>query len=484
LKKPVHFNFIDFSTLTKREHFCREELRCNRAFAADLYLDVVPVVDTDTTVRLIRGAGGSEQVVEWAVMMRQFDPDQGLDRLLGRGELKAEMLRSFGATLAALHEKLPRHAGSAAEVPIRVFGPVEDSFTEIGNTGLGERHRSLLADVIASARSIGSTLRKEFDARMVGGWIRECHGDLHLSNLALIGPATEAEVTAFDCLEFNANLRWIDTMSDVAFLFMDCRVRGEPGLAYGFLDGYLDASGDYDGVRLLHYFAAYRSVVRAKVAALRWVQESDDATAERFLEHLLWARDWLNRPPGMLVLTCGLSGSGKSYLAEKLATAMPAVRLRSDVARKKLAGLVAGARSHSPIDGGLYDTEQSDRTFAYLAELTQALLLAGENVIVDATFIERSRRTRFFDLAAALGCRVRLIYCEAPLEVLRERLQARAISAEDPSEATQAVLDLQLERLESPLPDERALHLDMAAPLTEPVIADLIDVLGTDGRWK
>jgi len=471
LKKPVRFNFLDFSTLALREYFCGEELRCNRAFAPDLYLDVVAVVPGEDGIGLQSAPTG--EVLEWAVKMRQFDPELGLDRMLARGELGPEQLHEFGSRLAGLHGALPVHRGRPEEVVTRVFGPVEDNFSEIGGTGLATIHQAELEDALEASRKLGESLRHRFDLRMTGGAIRECHGDLHLSNLALI----EGVVTAFDCLEFNENLRWIDTMSDVAFLFMDCHCRDQIALAYGFLDGYLDASGDYAGAGLLHYFAAYRSVVRAKVAALRWVQTTDEEQAARFLEHLNWARSWLRRPTGTLVLTCGLSGSGKSYLAGKLVGNLPAVRVRSDVARKALAGLTALDDSRSPIDGGLYAAEQSDRTFDYLLEVASGLLRAGEHVIVDATFIERSRRDRFADLARSIGAPLHILYCAAPLAVLKQRLTARSAAGRDPSEAGVEVLELQLDRFEPPAADEAVIPVDGTAELTASVVDSIVERL-------
>lgn len=470
LKKPVHFNFVDFSTLALRGHFCREEVRCNRAFAPDLYLGVVGIVAGDEGIVV---AEGEEPVLEWAVQMRQFDPEQGLDRLLARDELSPELLREFGATLAVRHAGLPRLDAGPDEVPARIFGPVEDNFAEIGHTDLAGVHGDLLDQTLSLARALGDRLRSRFDARIAAGWVRECHGDLHLSNLARV----DGVVTAFDCLEFNENLRWIDTMSDVAFLFMDCLVRQRPDCAYAFLDGYLDESTDYAGVVLLGYFAAYRSVVRAKVAALRWAQDGGTEVEEKFLEHLDWARDWLARPPGLLLLTSGLSGSGKSHLASALVGVLPAIRLRSDVARKSLAGLAALADSQSPIGGGLYSAEQSDRTFELLAELAAELIGAGENVIVDATFIERSRRDRFMELASTLGAQARILYCDAPESILRERLEKRTAGGADPSEATAEVLDMQLERFEPPAADEAVIRVDTGSPLTDDRVADLVAVL-------
>lgn len=472
LKKPIRFNFIDFSTLELRRHYCREEVRCNRAFAPDLYLGTAAACRTADGVRMLvdpEAEALPSGYLEPAVRMRQFDPSLGLDQLLERGELAEDALDAFGAVLADRHGVLPVLEGSADEVPLRMFGPVEDNFEEILGTALATRHAALVTSAHAGARRTGEALRPLFDARMRGGAVRECHGDLHLSNLALI----DGVVTAFDCLEFSENLRWIDTISDLAFLFMDCHFRGEVALAYRFLDGYLGRSGDYQGVRLLPYFAAYRSVVRAKVAALRWVQAPDDDGEARFAAHLRWADGWLSRRPGRLVLTCGLSGSGKSHLAAQLLPLLPAVRLRSDVARKTLAGLDVLADSGSGIDTGLYDAATSERTFAWLVEVAGALLLAGEHVIVDATFIERALRDRFVALASGLGSRATILHCDAPLEVLETRLSARQAEGSDPSEADVAVLRYQLERFGAPAADEPVLRVDTSERLPAARLAEL-----------
>jgi aminoglycoside phosphotransferase family enzyme/predicted kinase len=470
LKKPVRFNFVDFSTVELRSHFCREEVRCNRAFAPDLYIGVAAVCRRPDGVRVLADAAPEpDEYLELAVRMRQFDPAFGLDRLLERGELAEDALDVFGGDLAERHALLPVHRGTPDEVPARMFGPVEDNFEEIGHTALARKYQGAVTRALASARQTAEALRPLFDARMTGGAVRECHGDLHLANLALIGDT----VTAFDCLEFNENLRWIDTISDVAFLFMDCHFRDETALAYRFLDGYLGRSGDYQGVRLLPYFAAYRSVVRAKVAALRWVQAPDAEGERRFAAHIDWADRWLVRPPGRLVLTCGLSGSGKSYLAARLLARMPAIRLRSDVARKTLAGFGVLESSGSGIDTGLYDAKKSDETFDHLLETAGALILAGEHVIVDATFIEKSRRDRFVALAEGLGSRAVILLCQAPIPLLETRLDARAAKGADPSEADVAVLRWQQERFEPPTAEEPVLPVNTSEPLEDSRLIEL-----------
>ena len=314
--------------------------------------------------------------------------------------------------------------------------------------------------------------------RVEKGFVRECHGDLHLSNLALI----DGRVMAFDCLEFNPNLRWIDTISDVAFLFMDCHERGHSDLAYAFLDGYLNSSGDYSGTELLGYFSAYRSMVRAKVAALRWQQEHSADAAARFVKHTVWAARRLERPHGRMVLMCGLSGAGKSYVAERLVPQLPAIRLRSDVARKALAGLTADARSDSPVGGGLYDPVLSNAVFEYIDHVAEVLLADGENVIIDATFIERARRESFIALAKRVGAQVRIVYCRAPVKALRERIESRASMKADASEATSAVLDLQLTKFEAPCPPEPVIELETSAVLSADDLASLLKAIQNETK--
>ncbi len=280
-------------------------------------------------------------------------------------------------------------------------------------------------------------------------------------------------VTAFDCLEFNPTLRWIDPLNDAAFLFMDCAERHRDDLAYAFVNPYLDASGDYRGAELLTYYAAYRSMVRAKVAALRYAQEPDTAAAARFVQHVEWAHACLHKPPGLLVLMCGLSGSGKSTVAERLAPQLPALHLRSDVARKTLAGLDTLARTDSPVSGGLYAPGHSDDVFAHLEQVAGELLQQGVNVIVDATFIDRARREPFVNLAARLGATVGIVVCDAPVGVLRERIAARARHGADASEATAEVLDAQLEKFSPPGDDEPVVHLPTGQPLDDTDLAAL-----------
>jgi hypothetical protein len=461
LKKPVRFPFVDFSTLAQRAHFCREELRCNRAFAPSLYLDVVPVTREAADGRL--RMGGEGEAVEWAVQMRQFPPEAQLDRLLERGALAADELRGFGVSLATRHADQPARRLDAESLEPRVLGPARENFADLLALPWIDPHRPLLERLRRGCDTEAERHRALLVKRLESGWIRECHGDLHLSNLVRL----DDTVLAFDCLEFNPNLRWIDPQSDVAFLFMDCLVRQRSDLAYAFVDGYLDQSGDYDGARLLRFYAAYRSMVRAKVAALRRDQAPPAEARQheqRFLEHARWTDAWLGRPPGRLVLMCGLSGSGKSYLARRLAPRLPALRLRSDVVRKRLAGIDPRSSARAAVGAGLYARERTEAVYRRLRALARDLLTAGEHVIVDATFLSAADRRPFAELAAELGQTVRVVWCDAPAAVLRERVTARSAAGGDPSDADLAVLEAQMGRFDPP--DGAALRVDMAGPLS------------------
>ncbi|MEQ8861048.1 MAG: AAA family ATPase [Pseudomonadales bacterium] len=472
LKKPVRFAFVDFSTLARREHFCREELRCNRRFAPSLYVDVVKVVaDGDRGVHM----DGPGEALEWAVKMRQFPAEAQLDRLLERDALDADLLEGFGRTLADQHGALPSRNLGADALQSRVLAPVTENFDDIEALAWTTPYAELLHRCRAASEAQAQRQIETLRRRLGDGWIRECHGDLHLSNLVLLDDG----VAAFDCLEFNPVLRWIDPQSDVAFLFMDCLVRDRADLAYAFLDGYLDRSGDYDGVRLLPFYAAYRSMVRAKVAALRRSQAEAGSTLAQALEarfagHARWAADWLRRPPGRLLLTCGLSGSGKSFLARRLAPRLPALRLRSDVARKALAGLSPDRGAAAAVGEGLYAAGRTEAVYDWLAALAEDLLRSGEHVIVDATFLDPRRRARFLGLARALGSDGVVLYCVAPEAVLRARLHDRAASG-DPSDADLAVLEHQQQTFEPP--DADAVRVDTTVSVDDAFLDDLTKTL-------
>ena len=308
----------------------------NRRFAPALYLDVVPVTSSAAGVRI----GGDGAVVDWAVKMRQFPDEAQMDVRLRSGEVAPADFAAFADYLAGVHAGLPNTAAdSPYGTAAAVMTPVRENFEAIANTQFALRDSSGIEALDRWSRDTHAGLAQHFAARRASDFVRECHGDLHLSNLVWL----EDRAVAFDCIEFNPALRWIDVVSDVAFLVMDLETRGRGDLAHAFLDRYLERTGDYRGARALNFYLVYRSMVRAKVAALQAHGGSGAvaALAERFDLHVAYAAARAFATTPLLVITWGVSGSGKSWVAERLVTRLPAIRLRSDVERKRLQGLDA-----------------------------------------------------------------------------------------------------------------------------------------------
>ena len=429
VKKPVKLPFLDFSTLAARRNYCAEELRLNRRTAPELYLDVVPIV------RTARGpaVAAPGEPVEYAVRMRRFAGEALADAMARSGALGTDRIDAMAAVLAAFHADAPRAAPAG-----RVGTPAQIAATALGNfnqiTGLPAAASSgaRLARMRAWTAGECERLAAVFDARRGAGFVRECHGDLHLGNIAFLG----GRAVPFDCIEFDPELRWIDVMSEVAFLVMDLHAHGLPGLAWRLLNAWLEASGDYEGVAVLRFYLVYRAMVRAKIALLR-----GDAAA--FDAYLALAGALTVPGRSALLAMHGFSGSGKTTVAQALLERIGALRVRSDVERKRLHGLPASMRSRSAPGTGHYDAASSERTYVRLALLAAAVVRSGYSVIVDAAFLRREERDRFRSLAVRLGADFLIVSCGAQDAVLRERVARRAVQASDASEAEVPVLEHQ-----------------------------------------
>ena len=452
LKKAVNFGFLDFSTLEKRRFYCGEELRLNRRFAPDLYLDVVAITGSPAQPEF----GGSGEALEYAVKMRRF-PQAGLmSRIADNHQLDAGHVDEIITLVTGMHAQAGQvvtdpEAGSPED--IRHW--IDENFTHIRHARLEPLQQQLLDELDHWCQDTFAACRELLGSRRQEGYVRECHGDLHLGNLALV----HQQITPFDCIEFNPRLRWIDVMSEVAFLVMDIQERSYPVLAYRFLNGYLQHSGDYAGLRLLNYYLVYRALVRAKVAVLRSGQADLDAAGQLaaradFAAYLELAVQYARPRPRAIIITHGVSGSGKSWWSGRLSGQLGAIRVRSDIERKRLFGYRPDAATASAIDTGIYTAEAGLRTYERLAELARQVIDAGFPAIVDAAFLKRAERDRFKDLADKLGVPCVVLHCEASVDVLRARLDKRQAHGNDPSEAGIDVLESQLVTQEPLQPDE------------------------------
>jgi len=461
IKKPVDLGFLDFSSIDRRRHYCEEELHLNRRLAAPLYCAVVPVTGTIESPRF----GGEGPVIDFAVKMRQFPQENQLDRLLDAGRLDVARLDELASALAAFHDRADR---ASADGPFgtleRIAGPMRENFDQIRASfepqtdpeGLPQGRADQLQRVQAWSETDHAAHHDAFTRRRVEGFVRECHGDLHLANMVL----WEGRVLPFDCLEFDPSLRWIDVMSDVAFVTMDLAHRGRSDWASRLLNAYLEVSGDYAGLSVLRSYQVYRAMVRAKVAALRRRQSGEPDDRARLWRDYCGYADLAERstqpPAPVLLITHGLSGSGKTAVSRSLAEASGAVRVRSDVERKRLFGFAPSARSGSPLDAGLYSPDAGRRTYERLAELAEMILETGRSAILDGAFLARWQRDRLRAIAAGRGVPFVLLDLQAPVALLRERIGLRGREGSDASEAGPAVLERQLTAREPLAPDEEA----------------------------
>ncbi|HZN27335.1 MAG TPA: AAA family ATPase [Burkholderiales bacterium] len=442
IKKPVDLGFVDFTTLEKRRHFCEDELRLNRRLAPQIYVDMVEIRGSPEGLHI----GGPGPVAEYALRMHRFPQEALATRMLADGRLTRELVERLGRRLARFHADLvPAPPDLPYATTAAILREACQNFDQIAAM-LPEPH---LDHVLVSIRDWTERefiLRySEFHERREAGMTRECHGDLHLRNIVEL----DGELVPFDCIEFNAALRWTDVMNEVAFLFMDLLDCGADALAWRFLNAYLEANGVYSGLSVLRFYVVYRAMVRAKVHLIRACQGNlDRAEASRlrsaYQSYLALAQRCTTLGQPAILLMHGFCASGKSTMALSLAQELGGLRLRSDVERKRLHGLSPLAQSHSTVSSGLYGQDATQATYARLAQAARIVVTSGYTAIVDASFLRRAHRAALRDLATSMGVPIALIDVSTPQALLRTRIMARVARANDPSEASLAVLEHQL----------------------------------------
>ncbi|NTW63166.1 MAG: AAA family ATPase [Chlorobiaceae bacterium] len=456
IKKTVDLGFLDFSTLQKRQHFCHEELRLNRRLCPDLYLAVVPITRSGETISL----DGDGEIVEYAVKMIQFDRSQELDRLLATNNLTKEHINTIALLVADFHLNSAQPVQDPeAGHPENLIKPVLDNFSHLLPDDENHMEAVLYAEIEAWIKKEHSKLYQVFAERQKKGFIRHCHGDMHTGNMVL----WRNEVSIFDCIEFNQNLFRIDVISDIAFLFMDLDHAGRADLAWQFLNSYLMVTGDYQGIKVLAFYAVYRAMVRAKVTAIRYSQEcekeSKAATIKEHQSYLALAKRYMTISKPLLVLASGVSGSGKTTHSAILASTMHALHVRSDIERKRLFGLSALEKSSERAGRNIYTPQTSRKTYQKLLDIAALAIDAEVTVFVDATFLYAKDREMFQDLAETKKCPVRIILFQASKELLAERVRLRSMLCNDASEADEKVLSGQMKSQEALLPEEERFAL-------------------------
>ena len=446
IKKPLDLGFLDFHTLERRHFFCEEEIRLNKPWAPDIYIDVVPVTFSGGAAQI----SGSGTPVEYAVRMHSFDQAMRLDKQLESGDLTVADMRELATALARRH-------GSAAVVAHAKRTPTVRRAIEQIEENFGPLEGAIESTLLEEIRTWTTQQLHRLDAflwqRFDSGFFRECHGDLHLGNLVRL----PGGITTFDCIEFNADLRNTDVVADVAFLIMDLAARQKIGLAAHCLNRYLELTGDYEGMRIFNLYFTYRCLVRAKVAVIRSFERDSAGDRQDDLDeadqYCDLARRQIRQGTPTLVIVTGLSGSGKTWVSGELMAALPAIRVRSDIERKRSFDLTETASSESGLAAGIYSGQVSKEVYGRLNSVAEMLLVAGHNVILDASYPHVTQRAAALDTAKRAGSYCLFLHTVADEAILRKRILSRQKKHDDASEANIDVLEFQL-RDHEPLTDK------------------------------
>lgn len=437
LKRAVVFPYLDFSTPERRRRFCEAEVAFNRRTAPAIYLGVVPVTRTEDGGLAL---GGDGQPVDWLVEMRRFDEDTLFDHLADRGVLDRFAMEDLADSIARFHRAAePRLDAGGRDGTRFIIGNNEESFAEIPP---GLLDAGAIERLTRASRRALDACGALLDARRREGFVRHCHGDLHLRNICLY----QGRATLFDAIEFSEAFANIDVLYDLAFLIMDLDCRGFRGLASIVLNRYLDVTGDSGGLAALPLFLSMRAAVRSHVDAAACAQQSDPEDAgvlrERARGYLEKAETYLDPVKPVLVAMGGLSGSGKSRLAREVAAYLgpaPGARVvRTDCTRKRIAGVPLGAR----LGPGGYTADMNAKTFEAVYDEARVALAAGHSVIADAVFAASGQRDAIARVAAEAGVPFRGFWLDARPDVMMERVSSRKRNVSD---ANAAIVRMQLD---------------------------------------
>lgn len=452
IKKPVNFGFLDYSDLAKRAYHCQREVELNRKLAGDVYLGVVGIYGDESNPSFEENG----EPFEYAVKMHQFPQENILSSLLAKDKITPLIIDQVAETIADFHQKIPVATGDV------IYGNAEhihqyamDNFSETLPLLSDENDIAKLKTLERQTQALYEKIKNVLQQRKDQGFVRHCHGDMHLNNIVMI----KDKPIIFDCIEFNEDFIWTDVMGDLGFILMDLDEHNKPELARLLLNRYLEITGDYTALKILPYFCAYRAMVRAKVDQIRLTQSGlSNAEKQTIKQHYHTCLDlvthYLGAKQPMLAIMNGFCASGKSTVAKQLVANKGMIQLRSDAERKRLAKLELTADSQSALYDGLYTPENTDKVYAHLATLATEIIQAGYSVVIDAAFIRHDLRQKFAALAKKLKVTFKIINCTAPEATLREWINERSNDTAEISEGRLEILEHQLNNHDALTADE------------------------------
>jgi aminoglycoside phosphotransferase family enzyme/predicted kinase len=445
IKKPRNLPYCDFSSVDHRRYFCHQEVILNKRTAPQIYLGVVAIEERPEGGTSVIEENLAVNPIEYAVKMRQFDEKQVLRNILLKNKIDPSLLRILARDIARFHIL----AQPVSTIDNYRYLATLESIWSISEANYRESEpfiditleKNLRDKIAENERNFFSSHSLLISSRIKNDFIRDCHGDLHTGNICLY----EGRYIPFDCIEFNPKFRYIDSIADVAFLSMDLRFLNNPHLASVFLSEYCEHSGDWEGLKLIRFYEARHAFVRGKVMSNLLLDPdhasgSDMRLKSEASKYFSFALERLKIEKGRIIVVCGLSGSGKSWLARKLIGIAGGIQIRSDAVRKHL-GKVPLAQKAPSI---LYDRVISHKVYQQLIELSLGIACSGENVFLDAAFLDNENRDQLLKLASDRKVDIQFVVTTINEKERLSRVKRRRLSAEDPvSDADESIAQAQ-----------------------------------------
>ena len=464
IKKPVNFGFLDFSTLDKRHYYCEEELRLNKRLCPDMYLAVLPITQKDKTLEL----NGEGTIVEYAIQMKEFPQNCIMTNQLQKGSISEETIDHLCSILIDFYRS--QHPSES----VRSFGRlpavkqnIDENFDQTKPMIDITVPKQLFFSIQNIVERFFQEKKEVFDQRIQQERIYECHGDLHSGNIAIVND----KIYVFDCIEFNDRFRFCDAASDIGFLAMDLDFQNYPYLSSYFITKYIEKSKDRAIYSVLNFYKSYRAFVRGKVLGFQLNDPHIDLETKKTVLHTakkyfelseyytkLFSLDLQKHPP-FLFLVVGLSGTGKSTVASKIAVDYHGVLINTDVVRKEIVGMDRYERHHDPLNTGLYDPQKIDDTYEHVIQRAEKTLKKGYNVVLDATFQKKKYRHLAYQLSERQHAPIIIIQCVCPENVVKKRMDDR-LQKKSVSDARWEIYHVQKTTFEPFGPDETSLLID------------------------
>ena len=431
VKKPVNYGFLDFSTLEKRKHYCEQELKLNKRLCKDIYLSVVPITRINNTIKL----GGTGKIIDYALKMRQLPQSRIMSKLLGERKINKNHISRIAKIVADFHRRSDKVANRHGSVKIRKINWDENfqQTREFAGKSISKKQFDFIKDKIDNFIKYNKSL---FNKRIKEKKIRDCHGDLHSGNIFIAD-----KIYIFDAIEFNERFRYGDVAAEVAFMAMDLDFHHREDLSRHFVNEYIKYSKDEELLKLLNFYKCYRAYVRGKVISFLKNEKSYKLAKKYFGLSEKYAKLIISEPS--LIVMCGLSGSGKSWLALEMAKYGDFEIIRSDIVRKQLA---KRKKTKSGYSKGIYTKEFTEKTYVEMLKLARKLLKT-KSVILDATFARNEHRKLAENLANVFSAPFAIAHCTAPENIILKRLRGRR---GDISDADVAIYQQQKKHFQTP----------------------------------